>query len=59
MEKIDQILNKIYTYFDRAVEFMKHITRLELMAKLNEISKQIHSLLVVLAIVFSSIVIYP
>ena len=55
MEKVDQILNKIYTYFDRAVEFMKYITRLELMAQLNEISKQIHSLLVVLAIIFSTL----
>ncbi len=55
MEKVDQILNKIYTYFDRAVEFMKYITRLELMAKLNEISKQIHSSLVVLAIVFTTL----
>ena len=53
MERIDKILNKVYTYFDRAVEFMKYITRLELMIKLNEISKQIHSSLVLLAIVFS------
>ena len=55
MGKIDQILNKIYTYFDRAVEFLKNITRLELMIKLNEISKKIHSSLVGLAIVFSTL----
>ena len=55
MENIDQILNKIYSYFDRAVEFLKNITRLELMIKLNEISKKIHSLLVGLAIVFTTL----
>ena len=55
METIDQILNKIYSYFDRGVEFLKHITRLELMTKLNEISKKIHSSLVGLAIVFSTL----
>ena len=55
MENIDQILNKIYSYFDRAVEFLKNITRLELMVKLNEISKKIHSSLVGLAIVFSTL----
>jgi hypothetical protein len=55
MERIDQILNKIYSYFDRAVEFLKHITRLELMTKLNKISKKIHSSLVGLAIVFSTL----
>lgn len=55
MENIDQILNKIYSYFDRAVEFLKNITRLELMIKLNEISKKIHSSLVGLAIVFTTL----
>ena len=55
MEIIDQILNKIYSYFDRGVEFLKHITRLELMTKLNEISKKIHSSLVGLAIIFSTL----
>ena len=55
MENIDQLLNKIYSYFDRAVEFLKNITRLELMVKLNEISKKIHSSLVGLAIVFSTL----
>ena len=27
MENIDQILNKIYSYFDRAVEFLKNIKK--------------------------------
>ncbi len=52
MEMIDQVLRKIYTLLDRVVEFLKHITRLEIMIKLNDISKKIHSLLTVLAIIF-------
>ncbi len=52
MEIVDQILGKIYNLLDRVVEFLKHITRLEIMMKLNEISKKIHSLLTLLAIVF-------
>jgi hypothetical protein len=55
MEKIDQILLKIYTILDRAVEFFKHITRLEIMTKINEMSRKIHSSLIVLAMVFVAI----
>lgn len=55
MEKIDQILLKIYTILDRAVEFLKHITRLEIMTKINEMSRKIHSSLIVLAILFTAI----
>ena len=55
MEKIDQILLKIYTILDRAVEFLKHITRLEIMTKINEMSRKIHSSLIVLALFFVAI----
>ena len=52
MEVIDQILLKIYKILDRGVEFLKHITRFEIMTKLNEVSRKIHSSLIVLAILF-------
>jgi len=55
MEKIDQILLKIYTILDRAVEFLKHITRLEIMTKIKEMSRKIHSSLIVLALFFVAI----
>tara|TARA_B100001564_G_C20651381_1_gene677000 strand:- start:615 stop:1400 length:786 start_codon:yes stop_codon:yes gene_type:complete len=55
MEKIDQILLKIYTILDRAVEFFKHITRLEIMTKINEMSRKIHSSLILLAILLTAI----
>ena len=55
MEIIDQILLKIYTILDRGVEFLKHITRLEIMVKINEVSRKIHSSLIVLAIFFVAI----
>ena len=52
MEIIDQIFAKIYTLLDRAVDFLKHLTRLEIMFKLNEMSRKIHSSLIVLSIIF-------
>tara|TARA_B100000401_G_C52720104_1_gene678171 strand:+ start:150 stop:941 length:792 start_codon:yes stop_codon:yes gene_type:complete len=52
MEIIDQIFSKIYTLLDRAVDFLKHLTRLEIMVKLNEMSRKIHSSLIVLSIIF-------
>ena len=52
MEIIDQIFTKIYTLLDRAVDFLKHLTRLEIMVKLNEMSRKIHSSLIVLSIIF-------
>ena len=52
MEIIDQIFAKIYTLLDRAVDFLKHLTRLEIMFKLNEMSRKIHSSLIVLSILF-------
>jgi len=55
MEMIDQILAKVYALLDRFVEFLKYITRLEIMVKLNNISKKTHSLLTVLAIIFLTI----
>ncbi len=55
MEMIDQILLKIYTMLDRVVEFLKHMTRLEIMVKINEMSRKIHSSLIVLAIFFVAI----
>ena len=55
MEMFDQLLGRIYNLLDRFVEFLKYITRLEVMMKLNEISKKIHSLLIVLAIIFLTI----
>ena len=55
MEAIDQLLSKIYTILDRVVEFLKHITRLEIMVKLNEMSRKIHSSLIVIAMFFVAI----
>ena len=55
MEIIDQIFSKIYTLLDRAVDFLKHLTRLEIMVKLNEMSRKIHSSLIVLSIIFLNI----
>ncbi len=55
MENIDQLLLKIYSILDRVVEFLKHITRLEIMVKLNEMSRKIHSSLIVLAMLFVAI----
>ena len=42
MEKIDQTLDMIFAKFDLAVEFLKNITRLEIMMKINDINKKIN-----------------
>ena len=54
MEKIDQTLDMIFAKFDLAVEFLKNITRLEIMMKINDINKKIHSLLILLGIVVAA-----
>ena len=46
----DQALDMIFAKFDLAVDFLKNITRLEIMMKINDINKKIHSLLILLGI---------
>ena len=47
MEKIDQILSNLYLKLDIVVNFLKKITSIKLMTKLNDLSKKVHATLII------------